>query len=156
MKILKRKDILKINKRTIEVHGGNYSPPDNVQNPDAFEYFVSSVNATAFGEEMYPEIYDKAAFYLYKPNGNHIFKDGNKRTGLGSALLFLKLNGFRLKKELVYVEKLDKTKIPSILVSDSQDLLYYFVLEIADSKYTLEECTLWFKANIIKITPKSS
>jgi death-on-curing protein len=156
MKILKEKDILKINKRTIDTHGGNYSSPDNVQNIDAFEYYISSINSTVFGEEIYPNIYDKAAFYLYKPNGNHIFKDGNKRTGLGTALLFLRINGHRLNKELVYVQKSDGASIPFTKVENTHDLLYNLVMEVADSKHTLEDCALWFKANIIKITPKTS
>jgi hypothetical protein len=38
---------------------------------------------------------------------NHIFSDGNKRTGLEAALAFLKLNGNRLNKNLPYKQLFD-------------------------------------------------
>jgi len=38
-------------------------------------------------------IYDKAAAYLYHIVKNHPFNDGNKRTGAGTALMFLRSNG---------------------------------------------------------------
>lgn len=153
---LKRNYILKINRRTVNENGGSYTEPENLKNPTSFEYMVEAVNAVIAGEEIYPQIWDKAAFYLHKTNSSHLFWDGNKRTGLESALSFLKLNGHRLRKDLQPVFKVDKIRIPLDIGNNTEDLLVNFVLEVADSKYTLEDCSLWFKANIIKITPKSS
>lgn len=53
-----------------------------------------------FGEPLYHKIADKAAVYCYNVICNHIFSDGNKRTGLEADLAFLKLNGNRLNKNL--------------------------------------------------------
>jgi death on curing protein len=61
---------------------------------------------------------------------NHIFMDGNKRTGLESAIGFLKLNGFRLNKKLTSSTIID------------------FTMKIASGESDLEECREWFKENI--------
>jgi len=78
---------------------------------------VESPKATMFGQDLYPSIYDKAAAYLYHIVCNHPFNDGNKRTGFGATLLFLKANSIPIivnKKKyenlVVEVAKGKKTK----------------------------------------------
>ncbi len=46
-----------------------------------------------FGEELYPEIHEKAAVLLRGIIADHAYVDGNKRSGMMSALVFLNLNG---------------------------------------------------------------
>lgn len=48
----------------------------------------------AYGE---PDIFDLAAAYLYGIVKNHPFVDGNKRTALAAADLFLVFNGWSLE-----------------------------------------------------------
>jgi len=50
-----------------------------------------------FGDDMHKTLYDKAAAYLYHIAKNHPFNDGNKRSGAGSALMFLRVNGIEPK-----------------------------------------------------------
>src|SRR4051812_20874623 len=50
----------------------------------------------AYGE---PDLCDLAAAYLFGIVKNHPFVDGNKRTGLAAADLFLYFNGFSLEAE---------------------------------------------------------
>jgi death on curing protein len=50
----------------------------------------------AYGQ---PDLCDLAAPYLYGIVKNHPFLDGNKRTGLAAADLFLYFNGFSLEAE---------------------------------------------------------
>ena len=60
------------------------------------------------GEDLYPTIFDKAASLMHSLILNHPFIDANKRTGTASMLVFLELNGYRLKvpqKALVEVAK---------------------------------------------------
>ncbi len=45
------------------------------------------------GEWLHTDIYEMAAVYAFHISQNHPFNDGNKRTGLVCALLFLRLNG---------------------------------------------------------------
>jgi len=49
------------------------------------------------GEYLHPTIFDMAA-YLYHVTQNHPFIDGNKRTGLACALVFLELNGVSIEQ----------------------------------------------------------
>ncbi len=46
------------------------------------------------GEEVHPHLFAKASAYAFHITKAHAFVDGNKRTALGAALLFLDLNGY--------------------------------------------------------------
>ncbi len=133
MEFLEKADIIFINKNTVEAHGGNFMPPNNLLKEQPLDYVVDVVEAEMFGEPLYPEIHDKAAVYLFNIISNHIFTDGNKRTGLEAALSFLKLNGHRLRRDL------------------GKDDLLAFVLKVASGESTLDECREWFKENIVAI-----
>jgi len=52
---------------------------------------------SAFGEDAYPAIADKAAAYCFFIAKNHAFVDGNKRTAAVAMLAFLELNGHFLE-----------------------------------------------------------
>jgi death-on-curing protein len=55
---------------------------------------------TTFGGEfLHGTVFEMAAAYLFHLARNHPFVDGNKRTALMSALVFLGLNGQRLDAE---------------------------------------------------------
>ncbi|MDH3680200.1 MAG: type II toxin-antitoxin system death-on-curing family toxin [Acidimicrobiia bacterium] len=48
--------------------------------------------ATAFGEDAYPDIWEKAAALLHSIVNNHPMVDGNKRLGWLATAVFLELN----------------------------------------------------------------
>ena len=48
--------------------------------------------ASAFGEDAYPELVDKAAALLVSLVGNHALVDGNKRLGWAATVVFCSLN----------------------------------------------------------------
>jgi death-on-curing protein len=52
--------------------------------------------ATFGGEDLYPDLYRKAAALLDSLVRNHPFVDGNKRVGIAAAALFLRRHGRRL------------------------------------------------------------
>lgn len=79
---------------------------------------------------MYPYLSDKAALYCHHIICNHIFSDGNKRTGLAAALQFLNLNGSTLS------------------ASVDNKMLTDFIFSIASGAVNLEDCRLWFDKNI--------
>lgn len=89
MRLLTKKDIVFLNKNNIAKFGGNYIPPYNFLHESPLDYLVDIVDAILFGEPMYPEIYHKAGIYFFNIISNHIFTDGNKRTGLDAYILFL-------------------------------------------------------------------
>ena len=141
-------DIIESNFEVIQMFGGNYIPPCNLINESALDYLVEIVEfGILFGEEMYPTLESKAAIYLFNITENHVFSDGNKRTGLDSLILFLGLNGYRLKEHL---ETLNN--IPDVPKdADSDTILENLVFEVAESKRTLEELSEWIKQNITEI-----
>jgi death-on-curing protein len=51
------------------------------------------------GEFLHGTVFEMAAAYLFYIARNHPFADGNKRTALMCALVFLGLNGRRLEAE---------------------------------------------------------
>ena len=55
---------------------------------------VGQAEQTAFREDAYPSISEKAAAYAFFLAKNHPFVDGNKRTAEAAMLVFLELNGF--------------------------------------------------------------
>ncbi|WP_137145721.1 type II toxin-antitoxin system death-on-curing family toxin [Mycolicibacterium sp. CR10] len=57
---------------------------------------VARPQATVFGVDAYPEVWDKAAALLQSLARNHALVDGNKRTAWAAAWTFLHLNGFEL------------------------------------------------------------
>ncbi|MCM3633507.1 type II toxin-antitoxin system death-on-curing family toxin [Paenibacillus camelliae] len=56
------------------------------------------------GQDLYPDVYKKIAVTTHALIKNHGFVDGNKRIGIATMILLLKLNEIRIEytqKELV-------------------------------------------------------
>lgn len=145
MEYLRKSDILLINQKTLQRHGGNFVPPSNFLHEENLDYLVDAVQAEMFGAPLYPQLSDKAGLYLFNIVSNYVFQDGNKRTGLEAAILFLKLNGQRLKDPLVKIE-IDGKSIPAT-GSSTNEVLYNFVIEVAAGQLSLTECQRWFERN---------
>jgi death on curing protein len=128
MRYLTKTDIIRINQATLEEHGGNFVPPANLLHEPNLDYLLEAVQSEMFGAPLYPQISDKAALYMYNIVCNHVFSDGNKRTGLAAALIFLNMNSFDLVVE--------------------NKKLYDFTIKVASGESSLEECQAWFKMNI--------
>ncbi|PYK81518.1 MAG: type II toxin-antitoxin system death-on-curing family toxin [Verrucomicrobia bacterium] len=58
------------------------------------------------GKSPYVDLIDIAAAYLFYLCHNHSFLDGNKRTAMAAAIVFLRLNGFDRAADC---EKWDRT-----------------------------------------------
>ena len=81
--------------------------------------------ATLHEKELYSNLFSKAAALMDSLVRNHPFVDGNKRTAITAAALFLRLNGYRLD-----VENAEMVR---------------FTLACAKSQVSLEEIADWFK-----------
>lgn len=79
------------------------------------ESAVARPQATFDGNDLYESIFDKAGALLQSLLKNHPFVDGNKRTALMSAGLFLKINGWNLinnhEKEVEFGVKVDNQNL---------------------------------------------
>lgn len=60
------------------------------------ESALARPRASAFGEDAYAGIHEKAAALLHSVARNHALVDGNKRLALASLIAFYGVNGLRL------------------------------------------------------------
>jgi len=67
---------------------------------DSFIGIVGNVFQTFGGKELYPTVSEKAAHLLYFVVKNHVFNDGNKRSGAFSFVWFLQKAGMLDKESM--------------------------------------------------------
>jgi len=67
---------------------------DGVRDAGLLESAVAAPQASFGGESPFADVIEVAAAYLFYLCKNHPFIDGNKRTALTAAIVFLRLNGF--------------------------------------------------------------
>jgi death-on-curing protein len=67
-----------------------------VRDHGLLESALARPQASAFGQEAYPGIHEKAAALLHSLARNHALIDGNKRLALAATLAFYGMNGMRL------------------------------------------------------------
>ena len=92
MKYLTAEQVLFIHARLIAETGGSHGVRD-------LGLLLSAIGRpqTGFeGQDLYPDLFLKAAALLDSLILNHPFLDGNKRTGVAAAGLLLVRNGYRL------------------------------------------------------------
>lgn len=78
-----------------------------------------------FGEEVYPDVHQKAAVLLLAINHNHPLYDGNKRLSWYVVVAFYALNSFDLSVPQVEINR--------------------FVRSVADNRVTIDEVVAWLE-----------
>lgn len=73
-----------------------YGGAGGVRDAGALESAVAMPQATFGGDFVHADLYAMAAAHAFHIAQNQPFVDGNKRTGLGAALVFLDLNGIEI------------------------------------------------------------
>jgi len=82
-------DVLDIHLDQIEDHGGE----PGIRDFGLLDSALAQPGMVAFGVRPHSDLFEMAAAYLFHIARNHPFLDGNKRTGLEAALVFLEING---------------------------------------------------------------
>lgn len=70
-----------------------YGGTDGVRDAGGLASAVAVPQSSFGGEYLYPTVWDMAAAYAFHLAESQSFLDGNKRTALNAALMFLALNG---------------------------------------------------------------
>ncbi len=98
-------EVLEIHKAQIEAHGGS----DGVRDLGLLESALAVPQASFGGAFLHAAPFEMAAAYAFHIAENQPFVDGNKRTALAAALIFLELNGVTLRdpKGLLYQAMID-------------------------------------------------
>lgn len=121
MRHLTAEQILLIHSMLIEQYGGSHG----VRELSALATLEHLPQQTAFGKELYPTIFLKAAVYARNIITSHPFLDGNKRAGITCATIFLENNGYVFEAH----------------EGELQD----YAVTIATTKLILEEIADWLK-----------
>jgi len=86
-------EVLLILQDQVRRYGGTYG----VRDPELLSSALAMPAATFEGRFLHRDLYQQAAAYAFHLCQNHPFVDGNKRTALAAALVFLSLNGVEWK-----------------------------------------------------------
>jgi death-on-curing protein len=92
MNYLTPAQVLFIHSRLVAETGGSHG----VRDLGLLESAVARPRATFDGKELYLDLFTKAAALMDSLINNHPFVDGNKRTGVTAAGMFLRINGWKL------------------------------------------------------------
>jgi len=82
-------DLIRVHEMEIEKYGGL----DGLRDKALLESAIGMPQASFGGAFLCEDLFTMAAAYAYHIAQNQPFLDGNKRTGLAAALLFLEFNG---------------------------------------------------------------
>ncbi|MDR1519065.1 MAG: type II toxin-antitoxin system death-on-curing family toxin [Planctomycetota bacterium] len=85
--------MLEIHAEQVSLFGGE----NGVRDMKLLESALAMPQAGLDGAHFHSDVFSKAAAYLFHIIKNHPFVDGNKRTGLACAYLFLSINGIELE-----------------------------------------------------------
>ena len=98
-------EVLLILQDQIRKYGGAYG----VRDLDLLSSALAMPIASFEGKYLHTDLYEQGAAYAFHICQNHPFIDGNKRTALATALVFLALNGIELEdpKEELYELMMD-------------------------------------------------
>jgi death-on-curing protein len=119
--------VLFIHARLIDTTGGEHG----LRDLGLLESAVSRPQATFDGQDLYPDLFQKTAALMESLAQNHPFVDGNKRTAITSAAMFLLQNGRSLQTTNEELER--------------------FTFRVVDKRPTLTIIADWFRANSFPI-----
>lgn len=118
---LTTEQVLFIHYRLVSETGGEHG----VRDLGMLESAVARPRATFDRQELYKDIFEKAAALMESLINNHPFVDGNKRTGITCAVLFIEQNGVLFSSQNAELEK--------------------FTLRVASSKAGHSDIAEWLK-----------
>ena len=127
-KALTIETILAIHSAAMKANGGLFSGDEtDLINKGSLEYIIDASLFPVYGQHLYPTFFDKTGALVQAIICTHIFRDGNKRTGLLCCLALCKINGYLLD--------IDK---------ESED----FFVRIAAENLSWQEVSAWLKKHV--------
>lgn len=103
-------EVVEIHTDQIQRYGGG----EGIRDINLLISAVAMPYASFSDQFLHADIFEMAAAYAFHLSQNHPFIDGNKRTALASALVFLEMNGNP--------------------IDDPKDMLYYAMITLATGK----------------------
>jgi death-on-curing protein len=87
--------VLRLHDQQLQLFGG----ASGVRDLGLLESAIANAEATFDGVFLQQDLFEMAAAYLYGICRNHPFVDGNKRTAVSSALVFLEMNDIWIESD---------------------------------------------------------
>jgi death-on-curing protein len=125
IRYLTTQQVLFIHARLIATTGGE----SGLRDLGLLQSAAACPQATFDGTDLYADLWQKAAALMESLAQNHAFVDGNKRTAVTAAALFLKRNGRTLQTTSTELEQ--------------------FTLHVVNNHPPLDEIAAWFATNAI-------
>ncbi len=119
----REEEVCLLHERLIQVIGGS----SRLRDPGLLESAVARPQACFDGEELYPDLWTKAAALMNSLIKNHSFVDDNERTAVTAIGICLELNGQRL--------------------AASNDEVLLFAAKMAAEQAEVEEIAAWLEAH---------
>jgi len=116
--------VLALHAQQVRQYGGGTGLRDR----GALESALARPSVTFGGEDLYPDMADKAAALMHSLALNHPFFDGNKRVAVFAAIVFVESNG----QEFLAT--------PDELVATT--------LAVAEGKMAVEALAIWFRQRL--------
>ena len=121
MNYITPEQVLFIHYRIIEETGGSHG----IRDLALLQSALARPMATFDENDLYPDIFSKAAALMHSIIKSHPFMDGNKRTAITTASIFLLRNGYYLRASNKELER--------------------FTLKVTAKDVELHEITKWFQ-----------
>ena len=125
---LSEAEVIAINEEVVAKYGGLHG----VRDLHMLRSAVARPQMSIAFQDAYKTIFDKAAALFHSIINNHPFLDGNKRTSLFSAILFLEYNGWKIELKRKAAVK--------------------FTRKAHNEDYTVEQISKWLKGISVKIS----
>lgn len=119
--------MLFVHARVVAETGGSHG----VRDLGLLESAVARPQASFESKDFYPDVHSKAAALMESLLKDHPFVDGNKRTALASAGVFLRLNGWRLAASAADVEAQ--------------------TIRVAVNEISLADMAVWLESNSVRL-----
>lgn len=126
-KYLTLDEVIAIHDNMVSLYGGSHG----IRDLGLVDSAISRPMATFGGEDLYPDVFLKAAALFHSLMFNHAFVDGNKRTTITVSARFLKINGY------------------SLIATDRE--FVDFPLKVENAHLSFEEIAAWLRKNAKKI-----
>jgi death-on-curing protein len=78
----------------VQQFNAHFVGPNALRDFGLLDAALARPQASAFGEDAFPTLHEKAAALLHGLARNHPFLDGNKRTAWAATAVFYLVNGF--------------------------------------------------------------
>lgn len=116
-------EVIAIHDSMIDEYGGSHG----IRDLGLIQSAIARPQSSFGGEDLYPNIFDKAASLFHSLMFNHAFVDGNKRTTIVSTARFLSINGYELEV--------------------NQEEFIAFPLKVENKHLSIKEISQWLSKN---------